>query len=384
MLSPGVLDALADAVWAFTTHVADVLFAEVADDGPDGDLGAVGALLEQASEIGLLADAPECAPEDDWGVWGDHVITHGCGLDLANLATLATACAGLGAAVHAHGIARLAVGGHHELVEPGDRLAAVFVPAYGVALDPRTRAGGVRLTSRGLSGASPFVWSTGEPDALVVAAHDTRTDDWAVVVCPTTAGGVHVESAGRRVGLRATSQFRVDFDDVEVDADMVVATGDHARHTVDRVIACDWLGCAALALGTARAAYDQAVTYSAERHQGGGAIIDHAAVRLLLAGAAHHIDDLDALLRRHADVPLADLRTPTLLTWAISTRLGIAEHAVTAVTDSLQTHGGYGYMDDYGLSKRLRDAQALALRHGSRDQLLLARHALATSGFGAR
>ena len=43
------------------------------------------------------------------------------------------------------------------------------------------------------------------------------------------------------------------------------------------------------------------------------------------------------------------------------------------MTDALQTLGGYGYMDEYGLSKRLRDVTALRVLHGGPDQLLLVR-----------
>jgi alkylation response protein AidB-like acyl-CoA dehydrogenase len=46
------------------------------------------------------------------------------------------------------------------------------------------------------------------------------------------------------------------------------------------------------------------------------------------------------------------------------------------VTDALQALGGYGYMDEYGLSKRLRDVTALRVLHGGPDQLLLARNDL--------
>jgi alkylation response protein AidB-like acyl-CoA dehydrogenase len=41
------------------------------------------------------------------------------------------------------------------------------------------------------------------------------------------------------------------------------------------------------------------------------------------------------------------------------------------VTDCLQTAGGYGYMEDYGFEKRLRDVSMLKSLHGAPDQLKL-------------
>jgi hypothetical protein len=60
-----------------------------------------------------------------------------------------------------------------------------------------------------------------------------------------------------------------------------------------------------------------------------------------------------------------------LLRWAITARLAVVEHAHRAVTDCLQTLGGYGYMEDYRLEKRLRDVATLKSLHGAPDQLRL-------------
>jgi alkylation response protein AidB-like acyl-CoA dehydrogenase len=65
-----------------------------------------------------------------------------------------------------------------------------------------------------------------------------------------------------------------------------------------------------------------------------------------------------------------------LLRWGADARLAAGEHGGRAVTDALQALGGYGYMDEYGLSKRLRDLAALRVLHGGPDQLLLLRHGL--------
>lgn len=393
MLDTDDLAAFADAVGDFGEHVQRVLFDPRAGEGPDGDLDAVPELVDQARRLGLFADpgAAGSGADDeardaaarDYAVWGGHITDDGCGLSLEQLGTLGETCAGLAAAVHAQGIGWLAAraaGLPGEVFAEGATIAAAFVPGYGVAVDPRTFGDAVRLHDvsgrRSLQGSSPAVWAAARPDWVVTAARDARSDrGWAIVAVPADSLGMHLEPVGRRVGIRALHQYRVDFDAVPITPDThVIATGDKAEAALHTTIACDWLGCAAIALGAARAAYRQAVAYTTTRRQGGAMIVDHAAVRLLLANAAHQIASFEALLQRHALVPLRDLDATGLSAWAVSARLGIAEHAAVAVTDSLQTHGGYGYMDDYGLSKRLRDVQALAVRHGSRDQLLLWLH----------
>jgi alkylation response protein AidB-like acyl-CoA dehydrogenase len=87
--------------------------------------------------------------------------------------------------------------------------------------------------------------------------------------------------------------------------------------------------------------------------------------------AEYDIALLDAILYRHADEPLSSQDTSTLLRWALQARLAVVEHAQRAVTNCLQTLGGYGYMEDYGFEKRLRDVSTLKSLHGAPDQLKL-------------
>jgi alkylation response protein AidB-like acyl-CoA dehydrogenase len=57
-----------------------------------------------------------------------------------------------------------------------------------------------------------------------------------------------------------------------------------------------------------------------------------------------------------------------LLRWALVARLAVVDQAHRAVTHSLQTQGGYGYMEEYHLEKRLRDVSTPKNLHGPQDQ----------------
>jgi alkylation response protein AidB-like acyl-CoA dehydrogenase len=119
-----------------------------------------------------------------------------------------------------------------------------------------------------------------------------------------------------------------------------------------------------------------ATAYTWSRVQGGVPIAEHAAIRLLLGRAQHDLSVLAAVLDRHTGTPLTELDPTTLLRWGADARLAAGEHGSRAVTDALQGLGGYGYMDEYGLSKRLRDLAALRVLHGGPDQLVLLRQGL--------
>ena len=116
------------------------------------------------------------------------------------------------------------------------------------------------------------------------------------------------------------------------------------------------LGLAAIAVGNARGAVDAAREYAEQRFQGGRQIESHAAVQGLLGDAASRVEAGTAFLLRTAE---EEVDGAAALRRAAAVKLRLAVDCCQAVTDSLQVFGGYGYMEDYGLEKRLRDAVTL-------------------------
>lgn len=368
-------DPLLDTVDRLATKAEHRLFgAEL----PDGDLGAVEEVLLDAASIGLLAD---CDPDTGrWGVWGSHVDTEGVGLSLAVLRRLGRVCAGLATAVHAQGLGVLLLGpdGRPPGMPEGGRLVAAFSPPYGVALDPRTFGDGLVLADGRLQGTARFALVAGTADLVVLAARAGVGPDagWVLLALPVATSGLRLEPTGARVGLRATGMVDVLSTDVTVPAGAERHHGEAAERLLRTTIGCDWLGQAAIALGSAERAVADANDYACSRVQGGVPIAELAAIRLLLGRAEHDLAVLEAVLDQHAGTPLTELDPTSLLRWGTDARLAAGEHAGRAVTNALQTMGGYGYMDEYGLSKRLRDLAALRVLHGGPDQLLLLRHGL--------
>ncbi|MGD0256026.1 MAG: acyl-CoA dehydrogenase family protein [Acidimicrobiales bacterium] len=372
------LDLLLDTVEQLAANAEQRLFRV---EAPDGDLGTIDGLLADAATIGLLAD-----PDSDtgrWGVWGRHVDTEGLGLSLAVLRRLGRVCAGLATAVHAQGLGTLLLGpgGRPAGAREGGRLIAAFSPPFGTALDPRTFGDGLHLVERNglrLQGTARFALVAGTADLVVLAVRAGPGPDagWAVLALLAGTTGLKLTPTGARIGLRATGMVDVIADRVTIGPEALRHRGERAEQLLCTTMGCDWLGQAAITLGSAERAVDDAAAYAASRVQGGVPIAEHAAIRLLLGRAEHDLAVLAALLDRHVGTPLADLDPLTLLRWGVDARLAAGEHGGRAVTDALQTLGGYGYMDEYGLSKRLRDVAALRVLHGGPDQLLLLRHSL--------
>ena len=367
------LDSLLDAVDHYAAKAQPRLFGV---EAPDGDLEAVHELLADAATIGLLADVDD---EDGWwGVWGGHTADHGVGHSLSALRRLGRVCAGLATAIHAQGLAVLMLGeSAPATLHGGMRLAAGFCPPYGLATDPRATGDGLVVNGDRLDGIARFALAATRPDAVVLAARTTDAGtgggEHVIVVLPLDTSGLSVRTTGRRVGLRATAMVDAVAESVHISPDALCHTGPSAERQLRVTMAADWLGQAAIALGCAELAISVAREYTKTRVQGGVAISEHAAIRLLLGRAEYDTAVVASVLDRHSGTPLPRLDTEDFLRWGADARLAAGEHATRAVTDALQTLGGYGYMDEYGLSKRLRDVTALRVLHGGPDQLLLAR-----------
>lgn len=117
----------------------------------------------------------------------------------------------------------------------------------------------------------------------------------------------------------------------------------------------DALASVAVALGAVEHALEAAGAYANTRRQGGALIAEHAAIRLLLGGAKVSANAAGSLLA----APAPARGTVEGFEHAITVRAAALPLLCAAANDCMQVLGGYGYMQDYGLEKIVRDCNAL-------------------------
>ena len=122
------------------------------------------------------------------------------------------------------------------------------------------------------------------------------------------------------------------------------------------------LGIAAVAVGLAQAALDQAVSYAQERTTFGRKIIDHQGLGFLLADMAAAVDSaratyLDAARRRDAGLPYS--RNASVA------KLVATDAAMKVTTDAVQVFGGAGYTRDYRVERYMREAKITQIFEGT-------------------
>lgn len=166
-------------------------------------------------------------------------------------------------------------------------------------------------------------------------------------VCRVAPGeGVEIEEVEAPLGLRASRPASLVF---KPSGDVVAGDLTGKRDELEGRLL---LGVAALSLGLARHALEDALEYARQRYQAGDYIINHQQVRLMLAGMVVGIEAGDASLRQAAMAGGA-----LHLTACRAAKVLACDRAVSATLDGVQVHGGYGYMRDYGMEVLLRDAK---------------------------
>jgi alkylation response protein AidB-like acyl-CoA dehydrogenase len=223
---------------------------------------------------------------------------------------------------------------------------------------------------RALDGAVEHAHGVQNARLAAVASHGDSPGLFGLVL--DGAAVTRVPAHGR-TGLRGAGACRMRFDAAPVAWTAGPPAAAAARRHLE-------LACAAMALGTAGAALDAAKTYMGERRQFGRALNEFPALRGMVGAREADLDAAAADLAEVAGLPdplgdAADARVAGATDGALRA-------ATAAVDDAVQLHGGYGYVREYGIERRMRDVMSLRARagasHGRRARVAAARLALAT------
>ena len=341
-------------------------------DFSDGDPARLTEVIETAFDIGIASVPDRSVSDNTYGIWGPATEQMGLLPSLVLLRAIATTCGGVAMALHAQGVAGnllLRAGGENGSAPRRLALAlqeGFTLPYLDRLLFPAETEGSA-TTTRAVSGPDghlingekSFVYSLPDPQAYLVMA--ASGDGWGLYLVPAGAEGLQLIDPGQRIGLRACELRHLRLKNVAVATDARLG-GDRGLQMVFRALSLSWLGMSAIAVGIATGGLAAAKQYCAERYQGGTVIENHPAVKGLIAGSEARMATAGWALCALAGRDPERLET---VGEAARMKMTAMELCAQAVTDSLQTLGGYGYMEDYGMEKRLRDVAVLRSAAGS-------------------
>ena len=230
----------------------------------------------------------------------------------------------------------------------------------------RTRArrvnGGYRL-----DGAKQFITSGRTAGlAIVFAVTDPAAGKKGIsaFLVPTDRPGYSVDKVEHKLGQGASDTCALRFDDLFLEEDLRLGEEGQGYRIALSNLEAGRIGIAAQAVGMAQAALELAVAYAKERRSMGKAIIEHQAVGFRLADLAAALEAARQLVLHAASTRDAGL---PCLAEASMAKLVASETAERVCSGAIQTLGGYGYLEEFGLAKIYRDVRVCQIYEGTSD-----------------
>jgi butyryl-CoA dehydrogenase len=178
-----------------------------------------------------------------------------------------------------------------------------------------------------------------------------------------------------KLGWRASDTRELFFEDVEVPAENLLGEEGEGFTNFMRTLDSGRIGIAALSLGIAEGAFEQALRYASVRKQFGQAIAQFQGIQFQLSDMATEIEAGKHMVFHAAW--LAQHSKPVSKVAAMA-KLFCSELAMRATIKAVQIHGGYGYTKDYPVERFMRDAKICEIGEGTSEiqRLVIARHLL--------
>lgn len=218
-----------------------------------------------------------------------------------------------------------------------------------------------------LSGTKQFITSGKNADvALIFARTDAGAGSRGITafIVPVDSPGYVVGRLESKMGQHASDTCQIVLEDLRIPAALRLGDEGEGYGIALANLVGGRIGIAAQAVGIAQAAFETAFNYARERVTFGKPIIEHQAVGFRLAEMATRVEGARQLVLHAAQ--LRDARAQCLKE-ACMAKLVASEAAEWVCSEAIQTLGGYGYLNDFGVEQLYRDARVTRIYEGTND-----------------
>ena len=224
-----------------------------------------------------------------------------------------------------------------------------------------------------VNGAKQFITNAGT-DISGHVAITARTGEGEVsnVIVPNGTVGYEQGAPYRKMGWNASDTRPLTFTDCRVPEENLLGPRGQGFKQFLHILDIGRIGVAAMGVGLAQGALDEALAYAKERRAFGQPISKFQAIQGKLADMATEIEAARLLTYKAAF--LKDEGRNFTLT-AAQAKLKTGRLAVRCAEEAVQIHGGYGYIEEYPVCRFYRDAKILTIGEGTDEvqQMVIAR-----------
>ena len=226
-----------------------------------------------------------------------------------------------------------------------------------------------------INGTKNWVTSGINSDVVIVMALTDKSAGYngiSTFIVPKDLDGFLVGQKEDKLGIRGSDTCELYFDNCRVPIENLIDKEGQGFRIALATLDGGRIGIAAQALGIAQAALDKSVQYAKERKQFGKTIGSFGAIQEKIALMGTNVE-ASRLLTQKAAV-LKDAHKPFTKAAAMAKSFA-SQTAMDATIDCVQIFGGYGYMQEYGVERLMRDAKITQIYEGTTEiqQMVIAR-----------
>jgi short-chain 2-methylacyl-CoA dehydrogenase len=224
-----------------------------------------------------------------------------------------------------------------------------------------------------IDGAKQFITNAGtEISGCVTITARTGEDEISNLIVPNGTPGYEAGEPYRKMGWNASDTRPLSFDGARVPEESLLGRRGDGFKQFLQILDGGRIGVAAMGVGLAQGALDEALAYAKERRAFGQPISKFQAIQAKIADVSAEIEA--ARLLTYKSAILKDRGEPFTLT-AAQAKLKTGRLAVRATEEAVQIHGGYGYIEEYPVCRFYRDAKILTIGEGTDEvqQMVIAR-----------
>jgi alkylation response protein AidB-like acyl-CoA dehydrogenase len=334
-------------------------------------------LIAELAELGLMGMT---VPEEYGGAGADAL---SYAIAIEELTRIDSSVAITVAAHHSLGTLPILYFGNEEQkrewlpqLASGQKLAAFGLTEPGAGSD----AGATRTTAELrdgqwiVNGSKLFITNAGtEITACVTITARTGEDEISNLIIPNGTPGYEISGPLEKMGWHASDTRELSFRDCAVPEGNLLGPRGEGFNQFLEILDGGRISVGAMGVGLAQGAYDLAAAYAEEREQFGRPIAKFQAVQFRLVDMATEIAAGRNLVYNAAWTK--DQGRPFGKEAAIA-KLYTGEMSNRVVNWALQVHGGYGYMDEFAISRLYRDQKILEIGEGTNEiqRMVIARH----------
>lgn len=249
----------------------------------------------------------------------------------------------------------------------GEKIAALAITEPGAGSD----VGGIQTFAQDmgdhfvLNGSKMFITNGTIADFVVCVVRTGPGYDMTVLIVNTNLPGFRAIPVTNKLGMHTSDTAQLFFEDCRVPKSCMIGDKSNGFYYImnniqeERLVAC--------VMGTASAEYAlyQAMQYAKEREAFGRPIGKFQVIRHKMAQMAIKVEACRSMSYRAVHEFME--KGPEAIKIVSMAKAFVCDETFSVINDALQIHGGWGYMEDYGLARALRDARLMTVGAGTTE-----------------